>query len=97
MLIRSAQSESPAGYFGQDTAVQVIHAFSRECQQISGCAQPTPGCIRVEHPAVARARPRRHVGHSSGVVDWLGRTTNRVLKVVKPYASWRPILLVAAR
>lgn len=54
MLILSAQSESLDGYFGQDTAVQAIHAFSIACRDLSGYTQATPGCIIVNEADVPR-------------------------------------------
>lgn len=54
MMILSAQSESIDGYFGQDTAVQAVHAFSNECRGISGYTAATPGCIILNEDDIPR-------------------------------------------
>lgn len=54
MMILSAQSEGADGYFGQDTAVQAIHAFSNQCRTISGYTQATPGCIIISESDIPR-------------------------------------------
>lgn len=54
MMILSAQSESADGYFGQDTAVQAVHAFSEHCQTISGYTAATPGCIIIGEDDIPR-------------------------------------------
>lgn len=54
MMILSAQSETADGYFGQDTAVQAVHAFSHHCLNISGYTAATPGCIIINEEDIPR-------------------------------------------